>query len=84
MHGSNAKARGYTGTASPVQILSDDPSRTYICFYSILGDCEISIGGDNFDDTKIVLPEGTMWEPQAIFYQDVSYRGLGTKLCVIS
>ena len=84
MENSNAQGRAYTGTGTATKILPHEKDRSYICFFAVSGDCEISIGPDDFETTKILLPAGTMWEPNVALQQEIWYKGVGTNLCIIS
>lgn len=83
MKRSNAQNNSYTGTDTAVKILDYDPIRSYICFYSVVGPCEIVIGDNNFDDNVITLDGGVMWEPKIVLTNSVWYRGAGSKLTVL-
>lgn len=84
MEKSNAKARGYLGTASAVKILDFDAERSYLCFSALLGTCEIAIGDSTFNNVKIDLAVGEKWEPDVTLMQEVWFRGLNSKLVVVS
>ena len=83
MKKTNAVSHGYTGTASPVQIMTEDTQRTYICFFAVSGDCDVVIGDNDFDANAITIPEGKMWEPTRNFISSIWFRGTGSKLSVI-
>lgn len=79
---SMAQDHPFLGTAVAVEILPVDSKRTYICFYSVFGNCEITIGDGDFDTCRKVLPEGVMWEPNLAFGRNIWFRGDGAKLVV--
>lgn len=80
----NAVNNSYTGTASAVEILSEDPDREYICFYAVSGDCQIVIGDNTFADNAITIPEGVMWEPRVGLTGAVWFLGNASVLTVLT
>ena len=83
MERTNAINHSYTGTSSAVEIITNDPTREYICFYAVSGSCEICIGSNTFADNAITLEEGVMWEPKKVLTQSVYFRGSSSVLTVL-
>ena len=84
MKRTNTPAVGFTGTADAIKIYDNNPDRSYLCLYAVLGDCEIAIGDSTFTDIAITLPEGVMWEPRVALTNSVWFKGDGSKLSVIA